>query len=198
MRKGKQQNILSSAKDSDRCDNINDSEKKILRKEIERKRRQEMSMLNASLRSLLPLESIKGKRSASDHINEAVNYIKNLEKKIQGLSLKRDSLKNSTFPETLEYGNATSSNHLTNSSVTVSPYCGGVEIVINSVLGEEGLLLSRVLEAVLEEGLDITRCVSTQTDDGFFHNIQSEVEDLTRIDLCELQQKLNDVIVSTS
>ncbi|XP_031260645.1 transcription factor bHLH118-like [Pistacia vera] len=198
MRKGKQHKILASAKDNDGSDNFNDSEKKIIRKEIERQRRQHMSMLNASLRSLLPLESIKGKRSVSDHINEAVNYIKNLEKKIQDLSSKRDNLKNYTDLDGLDHGNATSSNRLTNSSVTVSPYCGGVDIVINSVLREEGLILSRVLEVVLEEGLDVTRCVSTQTDDGFFHNIQSEVEDLTGIDLSELQQKLNDVIVSTS
>ena len=58
MRKGKQK-ILATAKDNDGNDNINNSVKKIMRKEIERQRRQHMSMLNASLRSLLPLESIK-------------------------------------------------------------------------------------------------------------------------------------------
>lgn len=104
-----------------------------------------------------------------------MNYIKNLEKKIQDLSLKRDNLKNHTDSEALNHGNPTSSNRLTNSSVTISPYGGGLDIVINCVLREEGLILSRVLEVVLEEGLDVTRCVSTQTDDGFFHNIRSEV-----------------------
>ncbi|TXG70807.1 hypothetical protein EZV62_005742 [Acer yangbiense] len=151
-------------------------EKKIVRKENERLRRQHMSMLNASLRSLLPLESIKGKRSICDHIDEAVKYINYLDKNIQDLSIKRDKLKNFLDLEADRLSNQLGNTSSENCVSVRSPYCGGVEIVIScGGLREESCsLLSRVLEVVVEEGLDTVQCVSSQTDDGVFHTVLSE------------------------
>ncbi|KAK4838017.1 hypothetical protein QYF36_010384 [Acer negundo] len=196
---GKKYKILSPAENNnDRISN-NVLEKKIVRKENERLRRQHMSMLNASLRSLLPLESIKGKRSICDHIDEAVKYINYLNKNIQDLSIKRDKLKNFIDLETDRLSNQLGNNTSSENCVSVrSPYCGGVEIVIScGGLREESCsLLSRALQVVLEEGLDIVQRVSSQTDDGVFHTVQSEVGDPTIIDLHGLQKKLNYVIIS--
>jgi hypothetical protein len=52
---------------------------------------------------------------------------------------------------------------------------GGVEIVVSGGCGEEGFLLSRVLEALLEEGFDAVSYVSTQKDERHYTTIQCQV-----------------------
>ncbi|XWS50632.1 hypothetical protein CRYUN_Cryun12cG0102800 [Craigia yunnanensis] len=169
--------------------------KKIMRKEIERQRRQQMAKLYGNLRSLLPLESIKGKRAVSDDMNDAVNYIKYLKKRIQELSFKRDEHKKLSNLSAFDQGSASSSDNCSLiNCVAVHTFWGGVEIVINSSFGGESWHLSTMMQAILEEGLDVVRCVSSQTNEGFFHTIQSEVSDPTQIDLPRLQSKLNDLI----
>ncbi|KAL2549258.1 transcription factor bHLH [Forsythia ovata] len=160
--------------------------KKVLRREIEKQRRQEMTELCASLRSLLPVEFLKGKRSISDHMHEAVNYIKHVQTSIEELSLRRDELKNGAKNRSSSVG----SNH----SIMLNPCRDGVEILI-SCLKPEGFHLSRVLVELLERGLNVTSCVTTKVNDKLLHRIQIEASDLTAgIDLSVLQQRLTNMI----
>ncbi|XP_050266464.1 transcription factor bHLH36-like [Quercus robur] len=189
MSKGRSHKILATP-DNNEENLSNNNERKIMRRDIERQRREQMASLYSSLRLLLPLEFIKGKRSASDLINEAANYIKHMTEKIQGLQVERDQLKNlsnsTAFIPGIEISNNCSLNYAT---VRVSE--AGVEILMSSWLREEGFLLSKVLELLLEEGLSVIRCASNKTNQRLFLTIQSEVCDPTCFNLSELQQKLN-------
>ncbi|KAK2458177.1 transcription factor bHLH118 [Trifolium repens] len=84
-------------------------EKKIIRREVEKQRRMQMSILCSSLRSSLPLELIKGKRSVSDHIGEAANYVQFLKQNINELETRRDKLKEMASLSMVETGKELSS-----------------------------------------------------------------------------------------
>ncbi|KAG8381431.1 hypothetical protein BUALT_Bualt06G0121300 [Buddleja alternifolia] len=149
-------------------------------KEIERQRRKEMSGLYASLRPLLPLEYVKGKRSVSDHMHQAVNYIKHMQNNIEELQKKRDRLKKlSNHPSSsnidAEDQNLTINDPL--NCVNVNLCLDGVEILIRSSLNEEaGFPLSKVLLDLIERGHNVISCVSTRANEQSLHKIQIEVQ----------------------
>lgn len=101
-------------------------------------------------------------------MNEAVNYIKYLKNKIEELSMRRNKLRN------LSPGNERSENCVVD-RVMVHPCWGRVEIIMTSNVKEEGLLLSKVLEILLQEGFSVVSCVSTKANEMLFYSIQSEV-----------------------
>ncbi|XP_039066906.1 transcription factor bHLH126-like [Hibiscus syriacus] len=171
-----------------------DDKKKSMHRDIERQRRREMATLYASLRTLLPLEYIKGKRAVSDHMNGAVIYIKDLQKRIRELSSKRDELKKLSDSSGCDRG--MSSNDSFTTSAVVRQSLDGVEVVFSTGVGARALTLSKVLKLMVEEGLDAVSCVSTRIDEGLIHTIQSEVTDLTIVDIPRLQQKLSEEISS--
>ncbi|PON88053.1 Basic helix-loop-helix transcription factor [Trema orientale] len=183
---------------TDQNSTLHNEKRKVIHREIERQRRQEMTHLFVSLRSLLPLEFIKGKRSIPDHINEAVRYIILLKKKIEELEGRRNEKK---FNLSKLDGSEVSGNSKSfpPSFFTISPSCGGIEIVISSsdTESEGALPVSRVMKVLLEQGLGIFSCISTKVNANMIvHTIQSEVCDFTCIDQNELQQRLSEVNLS--
>ncbi|KAI7728124.1 hypothetical protein M8C21_028626 [Ambrosia artemisiifolia] len=187
---------------------IEKKKKRMEHKEVERKRRQDMASLCSSLRSLLPLHLIKGRRSMSEHMNQAVNYIKHLQQNIKRLNTKREELKktcrsvtdsssiskNNIKSETLTVG--CNRNLVT---VTISCSHGEVVILIRSYTEQKGILISRVVEALLQEGLDVISCNSTKVNDRLIHSIQSQViDETTSIQVSMLQQKLTELVNTPS
>ncbi|KAE8665498.1 putative Basic helix-loop-helix DNA-binding superfamily protein [Hibiscus syriacus] len=162
--------------------------KQKLHRETERQRRQDVASLYASLRSLLPGDYIKGKRSMSDHMNEAVNYIKHLEKKVKEIDAKRHVLKRVS-------GSASAGSGKTRPA---SNYCFiirqsfiGIEIMFRCAFDDRDLYLSTVLSVLIDEGLPVASCVSTKSGEYLLHTIQTEVKDPTSISISRLQKKLN-------
>lgn len=122
------------------------------------------------------LMALQGKRSISDHMHGAVNYINDLQIKIQDLGTTRDELRKQCNMSTsntsqLESSSTTSSG----GCVVVSPCLAGVEILVGTGFQEDGLL-SRVMELLLEEGLNVVSCVSTKVnEENLLHAINCKV-----------------------
>lgn len=105
-------------------------------------------------------------------MHEAINYINHMKTKIEALTVRRDELKSgsNSSEQTIDHGSGSSSENYFLNSVIVRYCLGGLEIVISVRLP-----LSRVLEVLLEEGLSIMGCSSTQVNGRLIHTIQSEV-----------------------
>ncbi|OIT21601.1 PREDICTED: transcription factor bHLH118-like isoform X2 [Nicotiana attenuata] len=168
-------------------------QKKIIHREIERQRRQEMSNLYASLRQLLPLEYLKGKRSTSDHILEAVNYIEHLQEKVRKMEDNKGKLKMGLSSSDVDYpksGCSSSSHESSAAIITVKLCLDGMEILTDCSVTNEGFYLSRVLEVLLREGLSIVSCSCNKVNGRLLHTIRTEVCSPSSIDAYELQKKL--------
>ncbi|KAK8315041.1 hypothetical protein V6Z12_D01G212800 [Gossypium hirsutum] len=114
----------------------------------------------------------------SDHMNEAVNYIKHLEKKVKDLDAKRHELKR--VSDLASVGSRTKP-----AAASISHHC----FIIRPCLID--LSSSRVLVVLVDEGLHVVSCFSTKSEEFLFHStIQTEVNDPTSVNISRLQQKL--------
>ncbi|CAH8387799.1 unnamed protein product [Eruca vesicaria subsp. sativa] len=171
-------------------EDVEPKNKRAKHREIERQRRQEVTSLFKHLRYILPSQYVKGKRSSSDHVHEAVNYIKDLEKKIKEVSEKRDRIKRSiTHPSSAGYCPIRS---LASSCSSLSSYCScvgdthidvkvrtclvGIEIVASCCFRHESRLSSVLQLLVQEQCFDVVSCISTKLHLRFIHTIVCEVE----------------------
>ncbi|KAJ8632699.1 hypothetical protein MRB53_026035 [Persea americana] len=167
--------------------------KKNIHRIVERQRRQEMSMLYLSLRSLLPLEYLKarnGKRSITDHISEAVNYINHLKAKIQELTEKRDQMRR-LITSSSNSGSPQNEACLLSPHISVRATLNGATVAIVSKQGHE-VPLSRVIATLVEEGLNVIR-VSTCIKRQSIYSIEWESDD-PGVDSSRVEQKLRDSI----
>ncbi|CAN1833727.1 Transcription factor bHLH36 [Linum perenne] len=151
-----------------------EKKKKMLHKDVEKQRRLEMTSLYSSLRSLLPIEYLKGKRSISDHIHQAANYIKHQERKIEELSCKRDQLKKLSSSSSTSNSSANNYIHDSNymSIVSVRRCLIGIEVILE----ESGMVsVSRVVGDLVTEGLNVVSTVSAKVNHRMVHTIKAEV-----------------------
>ncbi|XP_057786292.1 transcription factor bHLH118-like [Salvia miltiorrhiza] len=169
--------------------------RRVLHRDIERKRREEMSKLYVSLRTLLPMEHNKGKSSVSDQMEEATKYIKQMHEKIEKLRSQRDKLKKLHNSSSSSCGTNVESSYDRNglhNSVAVQRVMDGLEILITNKSPQ--FELSHVLAQLSERELDVVSCVSTTTNGGFLHKILIKASNRTCLDVWGLHDRLSDTI----
>lgn len=105
----------------------------------------------------------------------AVNYINHLQMRIQDLGAKRDELRNQSYNMSSCDSVRGFSRKRSRHCVIVSPCMEGLEILISGGFKEEGMMLSEVMEVLLEEGLGVQSCFSTEVRGRFLHTINCKV-----------------------
>ncbi|KAH9611710.1 hypothetical protein KSS87_013008 [Heliosperma pusillum] len=184
--RGRARRSVSLASSSNTNNNVNDDEeekKRVFHREIERQRRMEMSSLFDSLRSVIPPNDSKGRKSITDQLEEAANYIKDLEKDVKELGQKRDHLKHSIQSSSSggRYELGGSSGSSPPYTVVIRQLVGGLEIEICVKYDDTEFLLSTAIQVALEEGLDVVSSTSAKFNEKFIHSMQCEPRPNTAI-----------------
>lgn len=121
-----------------------------------------------------------------DKMEEAANYIKQMQKNIEELQSRRDGLKKSNS-SSCQNTNVENSSSL-HSSVAIHEVMDGLEILISSKSPE--FELTRVLSELVEREVDVVSCVSTRTKGGYIHKLEIKVS-LMKETLQEVMCHLN-------
>ncbi|TMW81374.1 hypothetical protein EJD97_010025, partial [Solanum chilense] len=150
-------------------------EKKVMRRDVERQRRRDMAKLYQRLRLLIPSKYLMGKRSISDHLEEIVDYVKDLKKDIEELESKREKLKEMKNITNISSQLAPNSSSMRlnddeEDKIIVKSCNEGVEITIKG-----GLSISKVLKVLMKEGFIVNSCVSSTINQRLVHIIQTKV-----------------------
>lgn len=167
--------------------------KRIIHRDVERQRRQEMAALYQSLRSLVPDEYLQGKRSTSDHMHGTVKYVRHMKRKVDELISKRDELQELTKPGCSFSILTEFTVSLNKTSVRVQSSTTGMQIILKTTL-RGGLPLSKFLSVLNGEGLSVISCVSTNANEGQLHVMESEVDQGRSFDQTKLQKRLKELL----
>ncbi|GLJ55098.1 hypothetical protein SUGI_1182560 [Cryptomeria japonica] len=171
--------------------------KQIIHRMIERQRRKDINSLYSELRSLLPQERFRGKRSVPDQLMEAVNYVRYLKQQIKELTKKRDNNNNTRAVCSMgvEISKPPAFHEPDESFPSVRIKSLGsatFQVYINSVKNQ--IALSDILLVLEECRVEVVNAASSEINEKVFHTIYAKVtaHSITNID--SLYAKLKNLI----
>eukprot|EP00253_Pinus_taeda_P007565 PITA_07565 len=177
-------------------------------KTIERQRRREMKTLFSTLRSLLPDENLRGKRSVTDQVEAAVNYISQLQQRIEDLSAQRDNMKAKANSRRNANVSLDGLQLSYNQKICKSPLFRdhfpaveiksfGLGIQVSTKTFEHHIVYSDLLQALEETGLEVfSAAVFAISNNRVFHTIHAKVHDLKAFNVDILYEKLWHLIIN--
>ncbi|KAI4383078.1 hypothetical protein MLD38_008958 [Melastoma candidum] len=161
------------------------ADRKRRHREVEKERRKEMAWLYSDLRSKLPQELRK--RSTSDLMNEARNYISCMQSKVRDLYLRRDELKRIQDSSSLDC-------YLRNDTdVEVRSWEGGLQVMISR---ERRILASKALNVLSElDGLTVVSCIQTKANSTMLLTIHCEADSVdSKFDIPRIKRNLKEAM----
>uniref|UniRef100_A0A7C9D6J0 BHLH domain-containing protein n=1 Tax=Opuntia streptacantha TaxID=393608 RepID=A0A7C9D6J0_OPUST len=144
------------------------------RKTIEKNRRNKMKNLYSQLNSLVPHQgSSSGEpMTLPDQIDEATNYIKQLQMNVEELKQTRDSLRSSDRPNGKSKSRRGSS--YSPVQIDVTENCGALEVTLVTGL-ECQFFFNEVIRILHEENADVLNASYSVVEDTAFHTIHAQV-----------------------
>ncbi|KAF8409239.1 hypothetical protein HHK36_005313 [Tetracentron sinense] len=167
------------------------------RKTVERNRRNHMKNLYSKLNSLIPNQTSSSKVlslslslslyiyiyiyiyvcwfleaiSLPDQLDEAANYIKRLEKKLEKMKAKKEAIRksNTSMNSGITVGSSKSVPQL-----EIHEMGSALEVVLISGLKSQ-LIFNEIIRVLHEEGAEVVNASFSVVDDTAFHTIHSEV-----------------------
>ncbi|XP_015584408.2 transcription factor bHLH162 [Ricinus communis] len=146
------------------------------RKTIERNRRNQMKALYSQLNSLVPHHSSRESVSLPDQLDEAANYIKKLQIKLEKMKERKDSLMGIERPNASAGCSTRAGMRLRSPQIEVNGIGSALEVVLLTGLDCQ-FLFNETIRILQEEGAEIVNATFSVLDDTVFHIIHSKVED---------------------
>ncbi|CAN6572913.1 unnamed protein product [Malus baccata var. baccata] len=179
------------------------SSTKVERRVVEKNRRNHMKLLYSNLFSLLPNQNPKEPLSLPEQIDEAINYIKSRESKLQKSKEKKESLVG-----TRKRSHATSfvnvesmePNNLSIESVrsTKAPQIqiheigSTVEVVLTSGIDNHQFIFYEIIRILEEEQADVVHASFSTLGDTIFHVVRAEMhKSVLDFGTARITEKLN-------
>ncbi|CAK9323715.1 unnamed protein product [Citrullus colocynthis] len=151
---------------------------KIERRIVEKNRRIQMKNLCFKLNSLLPDHDSKDASLAlPDQIDEAIKYIKELEKKVNSAKEKKNQLQRKNKSSiNIDSSSSSSSSSSASPQLKINQMGKSLEIVLSSGLDDQ-YLLSETLRILQEEGIEVVSASFSVSRNSVFHTIHAQLGD---------------------
>ncbi|XP_014506617.1 transcription factor bHLH162 [Vigna radiata var. radiata] len=141
------------------------------RKLVERNRRNQMKDLFSKLNSVLPHQSSREGISRPDQIGEAIDYIKNLQIKLEKMKEKKHNLTDIVRSRT-----ATMNMELKSPQFKIQQMGSVLEVVLVSGL-DFHFIFNETIRVLQEEGSDIVNASYTVAENAVLHKIHCQVDE---------------------
>ncbi|XP_010260225.1 PREDICTED: transcription factor bHLH36-like [Nelumbo nucifera] len=142
------------------------------RKTVERNRRNHMKNLYSELNSLIPNHSSKETMSLPDQLNEAANYIKKLQRKLERMKEKKENLMGiNKLSRSISSGMMVG---VKSPHIEIHDMGSALHVVLTSGLDQQ-FMFYEVVRLLHEEGAQIVNANFSIIDDMIFHTVHSEI-----------------------
>ncbi|WJZ96399.1 hypothetical protein VitviT2T_015089 [Vitis vinifera] len=151
----------------------NPSSSRTDRKTIERNRRNHMKSLYSKLNSLVPHQTSREAITLPDQLDEAANYIKRLQEKLEKMKERKDNLMGFERPNTSPNSGAMVG--LKPPQIDIHEKGSALEVVLITGLDFQ-FMFNETIRVLHEEGAEIVNASFSVVDDTVFHTIHAQVE----------------------